>query len=462
MMDISSHRRVPWTRVAAFILLLLAVAEFSGRGLVRGLRSGGDFNDFLSPYVQSRAWVSGADPYSPKSLVDFWPEGAPKFEFLHHEAENGTLLVNRGMPTAYTPSCLLLVAPFSFLPWLVATKLWLLFSSLLLVGWIFLLIPQDWDWYETRSLTFLALALALAPLHTGLATANPAIPAAALGGIGVCLLRRSHAAITAALLGVSIILKPQIGLCFLIFAVVKGCWRTAIWAMGGVTAATLLAILRMQVSHTNWIASYVVDNRALFSGGMLTDFTASNPTRWGLINAQLLAYTFLGNRSAANEAAWLIFITLGFLWLFWAVRSVSGADDPLLDLAAMLVLSLLPIYHRFYDAVVLIVPLAWILKEWHRQHAFTRLGVSFALAPFLVPGGTLLEVLQSKGRIPPSIANSWWWQMMVLPHEVWALMGLSFLLLYAMAPNKRQAAAKEGTYSTADTRPQAQVLEQAS
>jgi hypothetical protein len=447
--------------VGAFILLLFAVAEFSGRGLVRGLRSGSDFNDFLSPYVQSRAWVSGADPYNPKSLVDFWPEGAPKFEFLRREAKNGTLLANRGMPTAYTPSSLLLIAPFSFLPWLVATKLWLLLSSLLLLWWILLLIPQDWDWYETRSLTFVALALALAPDHTGLATANPVIPAAALGGIAIGLSHRSHAAVTAALLAGSIILKPQIGLCFLAFVVVKGCWKTALWAMVGVTAATLLAILRMQAGHSGWIASYVVDNRALFSGGMLTDFTATNPTRWGLVNFQLLAYPFLGNRTSANEAAWLIFVTLGFLWLSWAVRRHgNGSEDALLDLAAMLVLSLLPIYHRFYDAVVLIVPLAWILKDWNRQHRFTRYGVLFALAPFLIPGGTLLEVLQSEGRIPPSLADSWWWHMVALPHEIWALMGLNFLLLYAMSPKKRPAVVQER--DSAASAPQAQALKQAS
>jgi hypothetical protein len=31
------------------------------------------WNDFLSPYIQSKAWVRGKNPYSAQSLVSLWP-----------------------------------------------------------------------------------------------------------------------------------------------------------------------------------------------------------------------------------------------------------------------------------------------------------------------------------------------------------------------------------------------------
>ncbi len=63
-------------------LVLLAACEFIVRGPMRFLRAA-DFNDFISPYIQSRALVMGMDPYSPEVLVRLWPvEGAHRPEFL--------------------------------------------------------------------------------------------------------------------------------------------------------------------------------------------------------------------------------------------------------------------------------------------------------------------------------------------------------------------------------------------
>jgi hypothetical protein len=55
----------PSTRSKSFLILLvlLAASEFMVRGPVRFLRVA-DFNDFISPYIQSRALAKGMDPYS--------------------------------------------------------------------------------------------------------------------------------------------------------------------------------------------------------------------------------------------------------------------------------------------------------------------------------------------------------------------------------------------------------------
>ena len=64
------------TRSKTFLalLVLLASSEFVVRGPLRFLRAA-DFNDFISPYIQSRALIQGMDPYSPEVLVRLWPVG---------------------------------------------------------------------------------------------------------------------------------------------------------------------------------------------------------------------------------------------------------------------------------------------------------------------------------------------------------------------------------------------------
>jgi hypothetical protein len=404
---------------------------------MRGIRSVDTFNDFLSPYIQAKAWVLGLDPYSPQSVAKLWPDTAMRPESLNREADTGTLIIDRGIPTAYTPSCLLVIAPFTALPWSTAASLWMSINVCLTLVWMILLMPAGWQWRETRSLAFLACALALAPFHTGLATLNPVIPTCALGGIAVCLAERSSFAVTGTLVAISAILKPQLGLCFLAFFVVRRMWKSSLLAVALAGVATGLAILRMEAGHIAWLTNYKAASHALISGGVLSDFTSLNPTQWGLINSQLLTYEFFGDRTLANHAAWLTFGLLGCWWMFRMIQRRSDRiDDTLLGLSAMVVLSLLPIYHRFYDAVVLIIPLAWLFGNWKSLGRSVKAVVSIALLPFLLPGGTMLQVLQSEKRIPASVSNAWWWHLVVLPHEVWALIALSFVLLYAMTPRE--------------------------
>jgi len=429
------EHRASWNRVAVVLLLLLAGSEFATRGVMRGIGSGDTFNDFLSPYIQAKAWVRRLDPYSPQSVVKLWPDTAVRPASLSLEADAGTLILDRGIPTAYTPSCLLLIAPFAALPWSTAACLWMSMNVFLTFVWMILLIPAGWQWQETRSLAFLACALALAPFQTGLATLNPVIPACALGGIAVCLAERRSFAVTGSLVALSATLKPQIGLCFLAFFIMRRMWKASLLSFALAGAVTGLAILRMQAGHVAWLANYRTASHTLISGGVLSDFTSLNPTQWGLINSQLLTYEFFGERTLANDAAWLAFGMLAFLWMFRVIQRRSDRiDNTLLDLSAMAVLSLLPIYHRFYDAVVLIIPLAWLFGNWGKLERGVKAVVCFALLPFLLPGGTMLQVLLSEKRVPASVASAWWWRLVVLPHEVWALIALSLVLLYAMTP----------------------------
>src|SRR5271166_2418856 len=214
-----------WTALC-LALLLLAGTEFVLRGPVRAIQTATQFNDFLSPYIQADAWTRGLDPYSPQTLLRLWPEGAAHFLFLPKEVADGTLIAKRGIPTAYPITSLVLIAPLSWLPWRLAYALWLainlgLFSVML---WA-LLALAGLSYREPAAILLVAVTLALAPFHTGIVTGNVALVAVELGVIAVWTARQGYDILTAALLAISTGLKPQIGLCFLLYYLARRRWR---------------------------------------------------------------------------------------------------------------------------------------------------------------------------------------------------------------------------------------------
>jgi hypothetical protein len=88
--------RKRWCRLLVSVMLLAAVAEFVVRGPVRMALDGMRWNDFLSPYIQAKAWTLGRNPYSPEELVRLWPSDDPRPIFVDREAANGLLAKRRG------------------------------------------------------------------------------------------------------------------------------------------------------------------------------------------------------------------------------------------------------------------------------------------------------------------------------------------------------------------------------
>ena len=205
---------------------------------------------------------------------------------------------------------------------------------------------------------------------------------------------------------------------------------TASATVVAILAAT--AVFQLTMHHTPWIDNYRYDNRILFGSGSLGDFTETNPLRFGLVNLQVLLYTFVPDRAAANVMALVMAGVLGLLWLLLLWRSAGNKDgDEMLDLSALAVLSLLPVYHRLYDASLLIFPLAWSLRTLPGPRKELAKGTLLLILVFLVPGGSALEQLQRTSHLVP-LQHSWWWTHIVMPHQVWALLFLSVLLLVAI------------------------------
>jgi hypothetical protein len=142
-------------------------------------------------------------------------------------------------------------------------------------------------------------------------------------------------------------------------------------------------------------------------------------------------YSVTGNLHAANVIAWSV---TGVLVLYWIKLFVRHTDrHELLALSALATLALLPIYHRFMDAVLLPLPLCWCLTTREPKHKRMACVVLLLVFSFMIPGASLLAILAASGRFSNHIVSSWWWNVLVMPHEAWAILAISLSLLYAMS-----------------------------
>jgi hypothetical protein len=228
-------------------------------------------------------------------------------------------------------------------------------------------------------------------------------------------------------------MRVSITMPFMAYYLVRRVWPVVVPATIALALLGPSAILRLSITHAKWVASYLHDNSVLLSYGSLGDFTEANPIRFGLINLQVAAYAIAANRWVANVLVLLICSVLGMVWLLSVHRRTTRkTGDELLELGTIVVISLLPVYHRFYDASLLVFPLAWVWTAWPGASKILRRVVLGLILVFLVPGGSMLERFQTTDHWP-SVQHSRWWNCLVMPHEVWALLALSCALLYAMA-----------------------------
>ena len=419
------------SRLLALILLTLASTEFVFRGPVRFFTEGFAWNDFIAPFVQTRLWLSGSDPYSPKELVRAWPADAVQFSFLKNDLADGTLVAKRGVPSPYPPSTFALLTPLAHLSWR-AAHIALLVLMLVSVAMI---LCAAMSLAQIRSIhrraLLMAITLALAPLHTAIATGNIALPAFACGIGGLWMETRLRPYLAGILIAVSACLKPPIGLVFLAYYFFRCEWRVVLTTAAAGAAVLAVSVGRM-MNHTRWLGSYMTDSASLFGIGAINDFTTANPLHFQLVNLQGPLFSLLGTASAANVFARMIAAVLFVLWIGFSLRE-RRTDNPLLMLSTLTIIAMLPIYHRFVDAVVIVLPLCWAFSQTGDVIRRTRLAVSLCIAPFLVPGAAILSTAASQHWIPRSMTMSAWWQAVILSYQVWAIFGLALILLAAMA-----------------------------
>ncbi|MGB9073469.1 MAG: glycosyltransferase 87 family protein [Terriglobales bacterium] len=425
------------------LLACLAILEFSARGPIRALGwSSRDFNDFISPYVQTRAWFSGRDPYAPSTLAELWP-ASPRPPFLLKESADGTLPAKRGLPSPYVAIAFPLLLPFAELPWRIAICVWVVVCVLAVftVAWALI------EFAGVRRSTTLALlilvsVLLLAPVQTAVAASNIVNPVFALGMVAALCQTQNRNGWAGVLLTIAVGLKATVALPFVIYALANRN-RSKVIPAAIATGILLLSVTIIpQHGRTLWWKSFLANNQSMFAPGAIDDFSTANPLHFQLVNLQAALFPILQNRALTQFAAALVFVILLAFW-FRAMR--RDGQVGLLDLAILASAALLPVYHRFTDAGLLLVPVAWALREMQSERKGFAAGCLLLASPFLIPGAAVLHEFSGRSEILQNLSRTRLWHLFILPHQTWLILILCILLLTARSLPRGYKTSSAGT-----------------
>jgi hypothetical protein len=409
-----------------WILLLLAGAEFIVRGPVRFLREPTNWNDLSQSYTASKLWLQGKSPSDPKNFSALWKQ------------QTGSRLELTDIRTHLAPPLggLVVMAPIAALPWKVAKMIWLvvLLSAFAVMVWA-LVRAGGFREDHLRVLAFITACLALAPFQTGIASGNASILVIGLCAVAICSALGSRDVAAGLLFGLACSLKPQIGAFLVLYYLIQRRWKLFVTAVATTAGLVLVAVSYLWICGASWLQDYLHNAKGFVTTNNIDDFSAANPIRFTLINLQVPFFSITGHSVSANLLAFAVGGLLLCAWLYWVSRSRSKGQDhgpELLSLGAVAVISLLPVYHRFYDAGLLVVPLCWCIAHIAGRSKRVATVALLLTIPFLFPGTAFLQQLEVHGRMSDAVTHSWWWNCVVMPHETWALLLLSLVLLYGI------------------------------
>ncbi len=417
-----SSKSPRWLTPSLLGFVIIACAFFTLRGPSSATAPGGNY-DFTLIYPSARAWLHGQNPYQRDSVSQAWlSSGAP--------ADRDPMIVRGPATLVYPPPALVLVAPLAALPWPIASWAWALLNTAF-AAFSLSCLARLARLSRNSSLALLGLGLVFAPLALNAKQGQTA--AFVLFGICFAALARARGRqrCSGLLLGLGAALKPQLGLLFVLYEAGRLRWKSFAFAAIAIAALTAVGAGRMSAAGIDWWPTYR-QNIHDFTTSDDANATKINTIRYQMINLHYPLHNFTDNRVAVRFAVYAI---VGALCLAYFIvdlkRQRQASDQPgeLVSLSFVSAVTLMVAYHRPYDAVIVVIPLALAihrLAAGQMRHAFTLALILLHTLPFPI----LFTELARRGHIPESLSKSALFQNVLLPCQAYGLVALALWLIW--------------------------------
>jgi len=383
--------------------------------------------DFRHVYYASRCVIQHHDPYDHGCLL------------RGYEADEGSLpsdpAVSHGLRLVLSlctnlPTALFVVAPFAVLPWKLAEAIWLVLVA------AFYLLASFLTWnlaakYSPRvagALIFLLLAGSELLLLSG----NAAGLVVALCAIAVwCFLRERWVLAGMVCLALGLAIKPHdAGLIWLYFLLAGGVHRKrALQTLALTVALAVPAVLWVSHSAPHWPQELHSNLATATAPGGRDDPGPATGGGRGLemiVSLQAAVSLLRDDPHFYNPVVYAICGAPLIVWGFKTLRAGFAQNTAWFALAAAAALSMLPVYHRTYDARLLLLTVPACAMLWIEGGPIAWCALLLNTAGILLTGDLLWIVLfQLTGYSPRSVTIG----MVPAPLILLAL-GLFYLWVY--------------------------------
>jgi hypothetical protein len=400
--------------LATCILLVFATAQFINHTPPRARNV--PLWDFTTVFSASRVWLHGGNPYDMQQVFHAYAQSNPAPPLAKPDPE---LLTTWG--SFQPPSTLLLLAPFALLNAGPAALAWLALN-LLCVSLLFPALFSLADIRDIRSRWLLiAATLASAPVQHALDLGQISVVAATLVILALWALSRDRRFLAGLLLGLAASIKLPLAAPFAVYFLLTGeirlCASTA--AVAALTCAA--GALQLNAHGIPWLTDLHRNVVQGFAPGGINDPRLGGAWRHALINVGALFFTVLDNATIVTTLTYSLVAALIAAFVRGILRTRNPATD-LLCLSIVAAISMLPMYHRLYDAILLALPLAWAVARLDDdRHHLAHLTLA-VLATFLIPCELLLSItlrIPSMHRIIDTragqafLVNQYCWQTLI-------------------------------------------------
>jgi hypothetical protein len=337
-----------WHKVLAAAVLALCSLVYMVRGY-QDQRITLQSLDFKTVYGGARCLLHGCDPYDSQQIfAEYAKAGGPVDDtrpFRPHEA-------------IYFPSALSLLTPFALLPWEPAHLLWLAVSTGVFVLGTALIADLCFEFAPVFSAGYLGFFLLTST--TLIMLAQPTQLTIGLCAVATwCLLRKRFVGLGIVCFALSLTLKPHVtGLVWLYFLLRDASSRRRAWHIAILTAVLYLPGVvwaSMMPASSHWLSEIPSNVRGITAHGQVGDPGPANPEASAIGGLQPLFSLFRDDPGFYNKAAEAVGVVLLAAWLVPVVRMHRSVERDFMALAAVVCISLLPVYHREYDTRMLLL-----------------------------------------------------------------------------------------------------------
>jgi len=387
--------------------------------------------DFRTAFNSARCLMHGRNPYKPAELIrmDHF-EGGER----DTDSDSDRFVMSHNV---YYPTEFIVTVPFALLPFRFAQAFWISSTAGTYILACFLMWSVASQF--AAELAGWLLCLLLATSEQIVLYGNPVGLALSLCIIAAwCFFNDRFGKLGVLCLVASLALKPHdAGLIWLYFLLAGGAYRRralqvlavlAVLSMGTIAWVTYVAPDWMRDMQSNW-AVFAAQGQAADPGP-----TAYMNHGTALItDLQAVFSVFRDDPHFYNIGSYLIFAPLFLIWVVATLRNRRSAADTLFALAAIAPASMLPLYHRVYDAKLIMLAIPACALLWHEGRRIGRVALVITSAAILLSAdptwSTVLRALIQFHLLTPTEPARWVAALIALPLPL-SLLAMSIFYLY--------------------------------